>query len=428
MRLLQVSARSLLLYSIMLVLVSIPVAFFSIQAILSSEVDESIALQSEQFVQHIKNFEYLDDLERDLTVLDKLSGNLQIKYAGDSLIEKHYQTGFIYDSLEYEMRPFRQLFSPVKIKGENYILTVRMSLVENDDLVMAIAAVQIALSILLSAGLLLLNRSLSKRLWRPFYRTLDQLKAYELDKSESVSVEKSNINEFDDLNQTVNNLTERNRRVFLQQKEFIENASHELQTPIAIFKSKLDSLMQSPTLSQVDSETIHELESTAKRMGRLNKNLLLLNKIDNEQFIDTEDVDVSSVVSNQLAGIQPVAQHERIAISATMENLWIKANRALIEILVSNLLHNAIRHGTNSHGIGIAINGRTLTFTNHGAPLKMKINQLTQRFTKESNDSNSTGLGLAIVKKICDSCAYSLQYTYADNTHSFAITFNDNVI
>src|SRR5690606_4452609 len=108
---------------------------------------------------------------------------------------------------------------------------------------------------------------------------LEQLKAYELDKSESIPIESSKIVEFNDLNKTVSHLTERNRKVFLHQKEFIENASHELQTPIAIFQSKIDTLMQSPNLTQAEADTLVELESSAQRMSRLNKNLLLLSKI-----------------------------------------------------------------------------------------------------------------------------------------------------
>jgi signal transduction histidine kinase len=423
MRLLQVSVRSLLLYSMILVLISIPVSVVSIRAILNEEVDESISLQADQFLQHIKNFEYLDDLETDLQVLDHLSYNTHIKPSQGGAVDKKYQTISLYDSADQEEKPFRQLSTGVVIKGKPYILTIQMSLVENDDLVMAISLVQVTLSILLAAGLLFLNRSLSKRLWRPFYKTLDQLKAYELDKSESVTIEKSEIVEFDDLNKTVSHLTERNRKVFLQQKEFIENASHELQTPIAIFQSKLDYLMQSPALSQAEAETIMDLESMAQRMARLNKNLLLLSKIDNEQFMDTEELELSAMIGSQLSGLKPMAQLENISIVTTVDPLSLKANRALIEILLTNLFHNAIRYSFKNEVITITLHNRRLVVTNKGAPLKMEAAKITDRFSKESSDRNSTGLGLAIVKKICDSCSYQLHYTYANDAHTFTVIF-----
>ena len=282
MRLLQVSLRSLLLYSLILVLISIPVSFFSIRAILNEEVDETLALHSDQFVKHIKSYEYLEDLEMDLKIWDQLSYDITIKPSDDVTAVKHYQTISQYDSIEQELHPFRLLTSTLDIKGKPYLLTIRMSLVDNDELVMALGIVQAVLIVLLAIGLLFLNRSLSRKLWKPFYNTLNQLKAYELDKNESIKPEKTNIIEFDDLNKTVIHLTDRNRKIYRQQKEFIENASHELQTPLAIFQSKLDNLMQNPSLTESEASTILELEETAQRMVRLNKNLLLLSKIDND--------------------------------------------------------------------------------------------------------------------------------------------------
>ena len=176
MRLLHVSLRSLLLYSLVLVLISIPVSFFSIREILNEEVDESLALHSEQFLKHIKTFEYLDDLEMDLRIWDQLSYDITIKPSDGPITAKQYKTVSLYDSIEHEFHPFRLLSSSVDIKTKPHLLTIRMSLVDNEELVMALVLVQAALIILLAAGLLLLNRSLSRKLWKPFYNTLNQNK------------------------------------------------------------------------------------------------------------------------------------------------------------------------------------------------------------------------------------------------------------
>lgn len=423
MRLLQVTVRSLLIYSIVLVLISIPVSMVSVRAILDEEVDETIARQADQFLGHIKGFEYLGDLETDLQVLDKLSNTIHVKPSDGLQVENGFITVYRYDSLERERKPFRQMSSSVLIKGKPYILTVEMSLIDNNDLVMTIGLVELALSVLLAAGLLILNRSLSQRIWKPFYSVLEQLKAYQLDKGEPVNVEKTPIIEFDDLNKTITHLIERNRKVFLQQKEFIENASHELQTPIAVFQSKLDSLMQSPTLSKGQAEAILELESTAKRMAKINKNLLLLSKIDNEQFHEKEEVEVSNIITNQLALLKPVVGSQNIDIVTDTKPLTLRANRTLIEILVSNLLHNAVRYSGSEKHIDVTLSDRSLKVSNNGAPLKMDIQMMTARFSKESTDPNSTGLGLAIVKKICDTCGYDLRYVYENSAHIFTVTF-----
>ena len=423
MRLLQVNLRGLLLYSLILLIVSIPLSLLSIQAILAEEVDESIAHQADQFTTHIKGFEHLDDLEIDLEVLDKLSTNIHIKPSGQEIGSEAYQTVLMYDSIENEERPFRQMSSIVIVKGKPYILTVQMSLVDNNDLIFAIGLVQIAISVLLVGGLLFLNRSLSKRLWKPFYKTLDQLKAYELDKSESIPIEKSNIIEFNDLNKTISYLTDRNRKVFLNQKEFIENASHEMQTPIAIFQSKLDTLMQSPHLTQAEADTIMELELTAQRMARLNKNLLLLSKIDNSQFLLTESVDIAGIIQTQIASLAPMAELDGIKIAANLSGSNINANKTLIEVLVSNLLHNAIRYGEKHETVRVTLRDEELSISNKGKATKVNVDQMTQRFSKESTDPNSSGLGLAIVKKICDNSGYRFKYSFSDSIHTFSVTF-----
>lgn len=243
MRLLQVSLRSLLLYSLVLVLISIPVSIFSIREIINEEVDETLALHTNQFVQHIKSYEYLEDLEMDLKIWDLLSYDIILTPTDGMSVVQKYETISMYDSIEHESHPFRTLSTSIVIKDMPYLLTIRMSLVDNEELVMALGIVQITLIVLLATGLLLINRSLSRKLWKPFYNTLNQLKAYELDKSESIKPERTNIVEFADFNKTVSHLTDRNRKVYLEQKEFIENASHELQTPLSIFQSKLNNLM-----------------------------------------------------------------------------------------------------------------------------------------------------------------------------------------
>ncbi len=423
MRLLQKSLRSLILYALILVVISVPVSLFSIRAILNEEIDESLSEQSDQFLNHIKRFTYLDDLETDLSVLDQLSGNIHIKPSEKLFTSKRYETISLYDSLEHESRPYRQLSTGVNIKGKEYLLTVQMSVVDNDKLVFVIALVQTFLIVLLVGGLLLLNRSLSRKLWEPFYSTLSQLKAFELDKSKSIEPAATGVVEFDDLNKTVNHLTDRSRKVYLQQKEFIENASHELQTPLAIFQLKLDTLMQHSGLEEKDANTIMELEESVKRMVRLNKNLLLLSKIDNEQFSGMEEIDISVLITSLLSNLQSFTEGDQITIDVKVDPLVMKANRTLTEVLLTNLFHNAIRHTKTNGSIYVKLHDRLLSVSNTGDPLKMSPERLFERFTKESTGSASTGLGLAIVKKICDTCSYGLSYEYKNGLHVFLIKF-----
>jgi len=423
MRLLQVSLRSLLLYSLLLVLVSIPISFISISAILNHEVDETLQMQSEQFLKHVKSFEYLEDLERDLEVLDQLTYNTHIKPEPGSVPEQTFETIRVFDSLEQAERPYRSLSSIVHIQGKPYRLTISMSLVDNNKLMLAIGLVQAVLIIALTGGLLFINRSLSRRLWKPFYKTLDKLKAYEVDKNETIETGDTRISEFADLNKTIGTLTERNRKIFLQQKEFIEDAAHELQTPVAIFQAKLDILMQQPGLSESAAETIGRLENTAQRMSRLNKNLLLLSKIDNRQFTQTEPLGLDVLVREHVNKLKPRIDENGLTLIESLKPVVIDANRTLIEVLVTNLLHNAILHTAAGGTLYVIVEPTRLEISNSGEALQSP-ERIFDRFRKENNNARGTGLGLAIVKKICESFGYYITYSFANGRHVFNITFN----
>jgi len=422
-RLLQVNLRSLLLCLLVLVAVSIPVSFFAIREILNEEVDESLALHSDQFVKHIKTFEYLEDLEMDLGIWDQLSYDITITPTLEPGNEHLYRNVSMFDSVEHELRPFRTLTTPVEIRNKHYLLTIRMSLVDNDQLVIVLASVQVVIVVLLALALLLLNRRLTERLWRPFYHTLNQLKAYELDKNESIEPATTKVVEFQDLNKAVSHLTDRNRKIYLQQKEFIENASHELQTPLAIFHSKLDILMQNPSINEEAANTIGELEDAAQRMTRLNKSLLLLSKIDNDQFADSVNVDLSLVAQRIVDNLRTLSDLGEIAISVKAQPVVVTANYSLMEILLTNLFHNAVRYTAQNGVVNVLLADRTLTISNIGAPLKMDTDRIFDRFTKEGVHANSTGLGLSIVKKICDYSGFKVSYLYAGNRHQFTVVF-----
>lgn len=412
----------MILYSLVLVLISIPVSFFFIQRLLNEEVDESLAFRLNQFEQQIKHYETLEDIETDLTVMDRLIVDIEI--TPSSLIQpRQYRTMEIYDSLEQEFGPFRELSTGLQIQGKNYQLAIRTSLVDNNELVGTLVIVQATLVVLLTIGLVFINRSLSRKLWKPFYNTLSQLKAYQLDKSGSIATDKTNIVEFDDLNQTINHLTERNRQAFMEQKEFIENASHELQTPLAVFQSKLDNLMQSEALTEKDAQEIGAMEGVVRRMARLNKNLLLLSKIDNDQFTEVEQIDVAVLTTTLIENIQSMADLEQINIQTSIKPLMVSANHTLIEVLISNLLQNAARYTPANGKVLIETKENLLSISNSGSPMTIEPGKIFKRFQKETKNNQGTGIGLALVKNICDRSGYRVTYHYDGGMHIFTIAF-----
>ena len=323
-----------------------------------------------------------------------------------------------------ELLPGRLLASHFVINKESYSLQIKTSMVDKFLLLKKIVVVLIILLIVLLLGLLLINRTLTKKIWQPFYVTLNRLHEYRVDKQASLQLEESSVNEFNDLNKAIEELTERNHQAYAGQKEFTENASHEMQSPLAVFQSKLELLMQTKPLNEEQAALITDLANASKRMARLNKSLILLTKIENNQFLEKETISVKEILEKLLQQFEFQIKQQSIQCTLNDEaDITVDANKTLIEILLGNLLSNAIRHNHQDGSIQIVLKEKELVIQNSGQPSSLNKQKLFQRFQKESRDESSIGLGLEIVKKICDLNYYSIHYSFNNQMHIFALHF-----
>ena len=248
-----------------------------------------------------------------------------------------------------------------------------------------------------------------------------------MEQNKPLNLKKSTVNEFNDLNNSLQELTGRTHNTFVSQKEFTENASHEMQSPLAVFQSKLELMMQTAPMNEEQAQLIGDLADASQRMIRLNKSLLLLTKIDNNQFIETENISINNVLKYFIQQYQPQAIEKQIIFSATYENeIILNANKALIEILIGNLLGNAIRHNFSDGQVNVFIIKNTLLIQNSGKSVAIDDRKIFQRFQKDSVDNNSIGLGLEIVKKICGLYHYEIDYHFVNNLHNFRVRFNNS--
>ncbi|WP_448635456.1 sensor histidine kinase [Pedobacter panaciterrae] len=273
------------------------------------------------------------------------------------------------------------------------------------------------------AGLVLLNRGISRKLWQPFYDSLAKIKNFDLNKQQSIHFDDTDIAEFTELNGHLDKLIAGNISAYKQQREFADNASHELQTPLAIVQSKLDLLLQSQSLTDEQYHIIEDAHKALTRVGRINKNLLLLTRIDNSQFMEEELLDLSALLEKTITLFNQFAETKQIAIHSDInQGITIKANKELLEILINNLLTNAIRHSATSNIIDVRLSNSGLSFSNTGAE-SLNQDQLFKRFSTASSDTPGTGLGLALVKQIADRYGWSIQYSYEQNKHVFSLNF-----
>lgn len=420
MKLLNKSIRSYLVFACILMLIAIPVFYFVIQRIVKEDVDESLIAHKMEIISKLENithnypFPFLEAFEPNFSINTTKTHNPSDKFYSIK----------IYDSISQENIPYRVLESNVLIKNEAYIIRLKSSLLDSKDLIESIVFVMSILLLLIITGLIIINRRISKKIWKPFYNTLDKLQHYRVDKIEPIQFENTNINEFADLNNTISSLSQRNQKVFQSQKEFTENASHEMQTPLAIFQNKLELLMQTNPLSAEQAELIEELANTNQRMNRLNKSLFLLTKIENNQFLDKEPVSIKDTIEKLIEQFKFQSDKKNITVKAQFEeDISINANKSLLETLLSNLLSNAIRHNIQGGDITISSNQQEFIIENTAKGERLNSDKLFQRFQKQSTDVNSIGLGLEIVKKITTLYGLTIEYQYYNKKHRFIIHF-----
>lgn len=420
MRLLKKTITAYFIYSAILLLIAIPVFYFELNKMMIQNVDEQLVTTKTLIIPQLTN-----------NIMNHRENNLV--YSGYVIQYEKKQEDHFADSIftnettspgSGEFLPNRILVSHFYINQEFYSLHITTSLSDKYALVKRIILVTAVLLIVLLLGLLVLNRVLSKRIWRPFYNTLAGLKNYRVDRQASLNLEKSPVSEFNDLNQAIETLTESNHQAYRSQKEFIENASHELQTPLAVFQSKLELLMQTKPLNEEQASLIEDLAGASKRMSRLNKDLILLTKIDNDQFLEKESISVKDILEKLIRQFEFQIQNQSIRLSfSEVQDIRVEANRTLIEIMLSNLLSNAIRHNLPEGFIQISLYEKELTIQNSGKSSSLDTQKLFRRFQKDSQNVESIGLGLEIVNKICTLYQYTLQYQFSNQMHVFSVLF-----
>ena len=279
----------------------------------------------------------------------------------------------------------------------------------------------------ITIALFLTLRFATKRLWMPFDDTLRKAEQFNLAKSDIPQFAKTDIREFASLNSSLERLMRKDKETYRIQKEFTENASHELQTPIAIIRSKLDMLMQE-NLNESEMNIVGDLYNMTIRMGHLNRNLLLLAKIENEQYTSLQDIDIAATIAESLPLYETLQNGTsmRLLDQRTDKSAKTRANPVLLECLLKNLIVNAIRHSTSGGEILITVSDSGLAVSNAAADGKpLDSSTLFCRFRSGGSRQKGNGLGLAIVKAICDFHHWTVEYGFKDGRHVFAVTTKD---
>ena len=418
-KLLHKTSRAYLIFAVLILIISAPLFYFLTEKLYIDDADEALILRKNEFLQ----FSIAQFKEADIPIWNKFNRDIKIITAKplqkDTIFYNYY-----YDTLNSENEPYREINLPISIDGKPYTYSARINLVETEDLMKSIALLFFIIISLLLSGLLIINKRLSQKLWKPFYETLQKIEQFEIDKSNQLKLTNTNIEEFDRLNQSIEKLIERNTSIYQSQREFIENASHELQTPLAVFQAKIDTLIQSAEFTEQQSQILSSLNDSVSRLNRLNKNLLLLSKIENDNYNEKLKISINESIEKNLDFFTEQAKARNLTIKIELnETVSINSNPVLVEILISNLFLNAIRHNISDGQITVKLSRHSLTFSNTGQPQTLVADKLFNRFSKSNPSEQGNGLGLAIIKKISDLNNWQITYTFASNLHSFSVIF-----
>jgi two-component system OmpR family sensor kinase len=280
----------------------------------------------------------------------------------------------------------------------------------------------VLIAIAVGASVLLTIRLVTKNLWTPFYEILQKIEHFKLGKDEVPTFHETNVREFNQLSSSLTDLLERDTRSYKIQKEFTENASHELQTPIAVIRADLDMLLQE-NLSEKESDIVDNMYSVTRRLDHLNKSLLLLAKIENKQYEDKEVFSLSEVIQELMPG------YERLyptGISLIQKaDVKLDANRILVEVLVNNLVVNALRNAEEGMNVKIVLDTDRLEVSNYSLSPKLDTEMLFSRFHNPARNQRGNGLGLAIVRQVCDYYKWTVSYDFKEQLHTFTVNMKN---
>jgi signal transduction histidine kinase len=387
--------------------------------VVNENIDEILEHKSETVKQNLLNnptitFE-TESQDKTIKIKPTSSSNIPIEFSDTA----------IFDNSEREYVNSRKVKFGVSIHDKYYEATIVLSKLETEDLVELIFYFMIGLFTFIALLLFFLNRWTSTSLWNPFYKTLDNLYAFKIGHNNNVVFDKTNIYEFEQLNNALNKMVQKTQADYNNLKEFTENASHEIQTPIAIIKSKLETVLQDKALDGENYQQIQSAYETISRLSKLNEALLLLTKIENQQFIDVSEIDLCELVNQRLLFIEELTEFKKINVTTSINQAFkVTINPYLAEILINNLLGNAVKHNYEGGKIEITSSTGQLVFANTGKPLSIVPEKLFHRFVKHNAGNESTGLGLAIVHEICIISNLNLKYDYRNSFHYLIISSN----
>ncbi len=402
-----------ILFSLILLSAGIAI-FLSVREEIDLEFNEAMYFNCLRVEEKIKNNENFVDLPptMDVDTLDYCA-----------ITKTQVSDTLMFDPISGEHENFRQITTTLHYKGKFYRTTFRQEAIEDEEYFNSIGIPLMIIFGILLIALILVNYFVAKNIWRSFYRNLEIIQDYDVQRTEEIELTPSSVREFKELNTAIQKLCERVKTQFEALKSFTENASHEIQTPISIARLEVEELMQSD-LSKMEATRIEKIYSSLDRLSKLNRALLLLTKLENNQFKRKQQINLSLEVKDKVHDLEELIKDKSLELSLTIKaDCFLQTDENLVNLLLDNLLSNAIKHNSQDGLLRIELTEEYFEVHNSGEEPDKDPSSFLNRFEKANQSSASLGLGLSIVHEICRINEWDISYKYSDSLHKLKIQF-----
>ena len=395
--------------------------YLTIKKVIYKQVDDSLRTEKTIIADQLKKTDSIPDFEA------TFGHEIEVKLLNYHVI--NYQAikdTDIYDSNSDSFIPFRYIYARGNtIEKKGYIITIYQEINEKNELLKDISLYLFFLFSSLLLISILINYLISRNLWKPFYDSVTIAGRFDIQSDKPLELPETDILEFNQLNVVFDTMTRKMRDDYLNLKEFSENASHEIQTPLAVIRSKTDLLMQQKNLNKESINLLKSINEATTRLYKLNQGLLLISKIENQVFHAKKQISLRQITEAALNNYKEIMQLKNIKVEVDVNNeAYVEMNEVLAEVMISNLLSNAVRFNIDGGFIKCTIDNKFFTLTNSGPPMRTNPEELFKRFHKNSENPQSVGLGLSIVKKITDSYGMVITYKCNETVHELKLRYS----
>jgi signal transduction histidine kinase len=396
------------------------VAFYAVlYFVLRHQLDDTLRSEEQEITGYVQSHGQLPDFE------NTRHQWITAAQTTTPLTRKYFASYIKHDYRDGDDDWIRQLTFSIKVNNINFNITVNRPEAETEYLLRLMIMVTLAMIGLILLVNYFINRRLINRLLMPFYNTIEIIKDYRVAIEKPLQLPREPIDEIALLNESVNEMTARIYREYQALKSFTENASHEMQTPLAVINGKIEVLLQNDTLNEAGIQQLLAIEQATKKLARLHQSLLLLAKLENRQFIADEPVNMQQIVALKIDEWQDLILSHRVFMHLEGEKTVVAFHHQLAEILVNNLLNNALRYTPAGGNIHVLLKNNMLRVSNTAASGHLDAERVFRRFYKTQNGAEGTGLGLAIIKEIGSLAGFDVTYGFDGENHLFTIYFSN---